>query len=153
MQSTPWDHSAIQLTCFTALICLLKLYGLLSSGRLRKVLLYRDIPYPKSKGWGWGGDGGKGICEQSICYHVAAFMILFNVICNMTMFWKSWIMTYWPHPQGREVGGGGGSAGKIFATKLLHSWFSYIWYATWPCFKKNEFWPTDTIPRVGGWGE
>ena len=91
MQSAPWDHSAIQLTCFTALICLLKLYGLLLSGCLRQVLLYRDIPYPKSKGWGGGGGeggggGGKGICEQSICYHVAAFMILFNVICNMTMF-------------------------------------------------------------------
>ena len=58
-------------------------------------------------GRGRWGDVGKGICEQSICYHVAAFMILFNVICNMTMFWKSWIMTYWPHPQGREVGRGG----------------------------------------------
>ena len=55
MQSAPWDHSAIQLTCFTALICLLKLYGLLSSGRLGQVLLYRDIPYQKSKGWGGGG--------------------------------------------------------------------------------------------------
>ena len=86
MQSTPWDHSAIQLTCFTALICLLKLYGLLSSGRLRQVLLYRDIHIQSPKGGGGGGDGGKGICEQSICYHVAAFMILFNVICNMTMF-------------------------------------------------------------------
>ena len=37
-------------------------------------------------GRGRWGDVGKGICEQSICYHVAAFMILFNVICNMTMF-------------------------------------------------------------------
>ena len=33
---------------------------------------------------------------------------------------------------------------------LLHSWFSLIWYATWPCSEKVEFWPTDPIPRVVG---
>ena len=32
------------------------------------------------------GGGGVGVCEQSICYHVVAFMIPFNLICNMTMF-------------------------------------------------------------------
>ena len=26
-----------------------------------------------------------GVCGQNICYHVAAFMILFNLICKMTM--------------------------------------------------------------------
>ena len=51
------------------------------------------------------------------------FVIPFNLICNMTMFCKSWLLTYWPHPQGQE--GGGGSAGKIFATMLLHSWFPF----------------------------
>ena len=29
---------------------------------------------------------GRGVCGQNICYHVAAFVILFNLICNMTMF-------------------------------------------------------------------
>ena len=55
----------------------------------------------------------------------------------MTTFWKSRIMTYWPHPQG-WVGGWGESVGKIFATMLLHSRFSSIWYATWPCSEKVE---------------
>ena len=27
-----------------------------------------------------------GVCRQNICFHVAAFSILFNLICNMTMF-------------------------------------------------------------------
>ena len=38
----------------------------------------------------------------------------FNLMCNMTMFWKSWILTFWP------PGSLGGSAGKIFTTMLLH---------------------------------
>ena len=33
--------------------------------------------------WGLvGGSAGK----QNICYNVAAFLILFNLICNMTLF-------------------------------------------------------------------
>ena len=32
---------------------------------------------------GWGG-----VCGQNICYHGAAFLILFNLICNKTMFLK-----------------------------------------------------------------
>ena len=31
----------------------------------------------------------------------------------------------------------GGSAFRIFATMLLHSWFSFIWYAKWPCSEKK----------------
>ena len=51
----------------------------------------------------WGGGGGVNICLHDAlcscpfklfggdvpvkyCYHVAAFMIPFNLICNMTMF-------------------------------------------------------------------
>ena len=85
-----------------------------------------------------------GICGQNICYDVSAFVIPFNLICNMTMFWKSWILTCWPHPQGR----GWGSAGKIYGTMLLHSWFSLMWYATWPCSENVEFRPIDSITRV-----
>ena len=29
---------------------------------------------------------GSGCLGQNICYHVAAFVIVFNLICNMTMF-------------------------------------------------------------------
>ena len=56
---------------------------------------------------------------------VAAFWILFK-ICNMTMFWKSWILTYWPHSKGWWWGWVG-VWGQIFATMLLHSWFSSQW--------------------------
>ena len=62
---------------------------------------------------GSGGEGGGG-CGQNICYHVTAFMIAFNFICNMTMFWKSWILSFWPPGLG-----GRGSAGITFAT-ILH---------------------------------
>ena len=44
---------------------------------------------------------GERFCEQNICCHVAAFVILFNLICTMTISWKSWTLTYWPHSQGR----------------------------------------------------
>ena len=30
-----------------------------------------------------------GVCGSNICYHVATCTIHFNLICNMTMFWKS----------------------------------------------------------------
>ena len=31
-------------------------------------------------------DRGGGFCGQNNCYHVAVFVILFNLICNMTVF-------------------------------------------------------------------
>ena len=48
--------------------------------------------------------GGDGVCMQNISYPVAAFVILCNLIFNMTMFWKSWILTLWPKPQGQGMG-------------------------------------------------
>ena len=77
----------------------------------------------------------RGVCGQNIYYHVGACVIPFNLICNMTEFWKSWILT--PPPRSR----GGGGAGKIFATTLLHASFPLIWYATWPKSKKIESGP------------
>ena len=70
---------------------------------------------------------------------------------HLTMFCKRWLLTYRPNPQGRGRGVGL-SAGKIFATMLLHSRFPLIRYATWPCSLKVEFWPIDPIPRAGGGG-
>ena len=49
-----------------------------------------------------GRQGGGGVCGQNICHHVAAFVNPFNLICNMTMFWKSW--DFWPHPRVGERG-------------------------------------------------
>ena len=59
------------------------------------------------------------VCGLNICYQIAAFVIPFHLICNMSMFCKSCMLT---HKQGLGGGGGGGvgSVGKIFATMLLH---------------------------------
>ena len=38
-------------------------------------------------------------------------------------------------------GSGEWAAGIIVATNLLHLWYPLIWYATWPCSEKVEFWP------------
>ena len=66
-----------------------------------------------------GGGGSAGNFFPTMLLH---FMIPWNLICNMTMFYKN---DFWPIDQIPRVGGGG-----IFATMLLHSWFPLIWYAT-----------------------
>ena len=38
-------------------------------------------------------------CGQNICYHVAASIVSFNLICNMTIFWKSLILASPPPPK------------------------------------------------------
>ena len=35
---------------------------------------------------GYGGGGGEGALWAKICYHVAASVIPFNLICNMNIF-------------------------------------------------------------------
>ena len=76
----------------------------------------------------WGGSADKKFATMLL--HL---VIPFNLICSMTIFWKSWILTYCSHPWGCR---GRGSPGKILATMLLHSWFSLIWYAPWPYSEK-----------------
>ena len=39
-----------------------------------------------------------GVCGQNICCHVSAYVIPFNLICNIAMVWKSWILI---PPQGQ----------------------------------------------------
>ena len=137
-----------------------------------------------------GRGGGGGGCGQNKCYHVAAVVISFNLICKMTVFWKSWILTFWPPGPGVGVGDGGnlqaklllpccclcdsiqfdmqhhhdlkqlnfnglgwggGLRRKIFATILLQLWSPPIWYATWPCSEKVEFWLFGIRVGGGGW--
>ena len=57
-----------------------------------------------------------------------------SLICNITIFWKGWSLTIWPHPLGQ----GEGYVGKSFATILLHTPFPLIWYAAWPYSEKNN---------------
>ena len=50
----------------------------------------------------WPHQLGQGcVCGQNICYHVAASVVSFNLICNMTTFRKIYSLTFWPHPLGR----------------------------------------------------
>ena len=91
--------------------------------------------------------GGGGVCAQNFCYHVAACVILFYLICDMTIFWKSWILTFCLHPRVR-----GESAGKIIAPVLMNSWFRLIWYAKWPWSETVGFWPFDPTPSFRGGG-
>ena len=55
---------------------------------LRKLNFYLLTPSSGSGGVGGVGGGGVGSLGQNICYHVAAFVILFNLICSMTVFEK-----------------------------------------------------------------
>ena len=61
------------------------------------ILTFRPPVLAGGGGWGVGGQ----VCWQNISYHVAAFVIPFNLICSMTMFWRTWkfwILSFWPHP-------------------------------------------------------
>ena len=100
-----------------------------------------------------GMGGGGGSADKTFAPCVAVFVIPFNLICNVTMFWNSWILTPTPGSGVLSVGRVysnirkevevEGSLGKMFATMLLYSWFTLIWYATWHCSKKVEFWHFD----------
>ena len=47
----------------------------------------KDMVWPLNQHLGQGC-----VCGQNICYHVAASVVSFNLICNMTIFWKSLIL-------------------------------------------------------------
>ena len=88
----------------------------------KKLIFYLLIP---STGSGCrcvcgGGGWSAGKIFATTLLHSRFSLIL---ICNMTMFWKSWILIFWPHPQGR--GEGVGISGQIFTTLLLHLLFSF----------------------------
>ena len=64
-------------------------------GVCRQNICYHVDPIPRV---------GRGICGLKSCYHAAAFMIPFDLICNMTMFWFCWSLTFWPNPNVRGWG-------------------------------------------------
>ena len=91
---------------------------------------------------------GGGELRTNSCYHVAAIVIPFNLICNMTMLWKSWSFTYWPHLQGRRCVCVGGGGGVLRAKYLLPCCCipDSLRHETWPCFEKKWI----LTPRVEG---
>ena len=74
-----------------------------------------------------------------------AWAIPFNLICNVTIFWKfSWILTFWPNPQGE-----GGLRAKYLLPCCSIRDFCL---ATWSCSEKVEFWPFDSTLQGRGRG-
>ena len=62
------------------------------------LLSEKDIVWPfDPTPWVEGVSVGK-----NICYHVAASVVSFNLICNMTIFWKSLILTSAPPPKSTQ---------------------------------------------------
>ena len=88
--------------------------------------------------------GGR-VCGQNICHHVAAFRdSLLNDKQHDCVLKKLNFDPLTPSS---------GSGGKIFATMLLQSCFSFIWYAKWPFSEKLNFDPLTPSPGPGwGWG-
>ena len=81
---------------------------------------------PTPGSWGW-------CLRANICYHVAAFVIPFNSICNMTIFRKSLILT---SPLGTWV-----FCGQNICYHVAADVIPLIWYATWSYSEKVEFSP------------
>ena len=53
--------------------------------------------------WPFDPPPGQGcVCGQNICYQVAASVDSFNLICNMTIFWKSLILASAPPPKSTQ---------------------------------------------------
>ena len=68
--------------------------------------------------------GGGGSAVKMIATMLLYFVILFDLICNMTMLWKN---EFWSIDLIHRVGMGvWGYARKIFATMLMHLWFPFI---------------------------
>ena len=88
---------------------------------------------------GWRGGGG--VCRQNICHHFAALVICLNLICNMVMFWRSWILSFWPQPLSPPRGSDRGLWSKI-TFDMFH-----IYYTSW-----HKFWHLDPqCWQGGGW--
>ena len=57
------------------------------------------------------GEGVGGVHGQHICYHVASLVIQFNLIWNMTMFWKKYFLPLTLPP--------GSERGEVLCAKYL----------------------------------
>ena len=95
---------------------------------------------------------GLRVCVRTeYVFVVAAFAIPFNLIWNMTMFWKSWILTFWPLPQGQVcvcVWGGGMRAKYLLTYCCIVIAFILICIVT-------MFWLSWILtfgPTLQGWG-
>ena len=62
--------------------------------------------------------GGGGLCRQNICYHVAAYLIPFNLICNMTLCSEK--VAIWPFDPTHQVHPGGQTQTFDIKSRLVY---------------------------------
>ena len=80
----------------------------------------------------WPHPLGRGcVCGQNICYHVAASVVSFNLICNMTTFWKSLILALALPPKSTQ-------GARNQAIKLKSRLICFISIAALPACKISE---------------
>ena len=105
---------------------------------LKKLKFNLLTPTPGSGGGGDRGSAGKIF---------VAFMILFN-LCNMTMFWQSWNLTFWPHCRegvcGQNICYQVAAFVKFFISICKMTMFWKSWSLT--------YWPHPKDRRGGGRG-
>ena len=100
-------------------------------------------------------DRGCG-CGQNICYHVAANVVNFNLICNRTIFWKSLSLASAQSPKSTP-------GAWIRAFKLKFCYICFISIAALPTCKMSakiltialiivKFKYLTFIPKVGSKG-
>ena len=84
---------------------------------LSKKIFDLFTPSPGSRVW----------LQHNICYHVAACIIPFNLICNMPIFWKSSILAPVPPPKSNQ------GADPGLQTKITFDMFHF--YCTSACMQ------------------
>ena len=87
---------------------------------------------------------------QNICYHVAAFMIPFNLLCNRTMFRKRLNLIFWPHTLGSWVEGGGGGVCVQNICHVAEFMIPFNLICNMTMFWKVDFLPTDWVNAMWG---
>ena len=102
---------------------------------------------PGSRGRGWGGGWMRGRSTGKIfATKLLHSWFPLNLICNITLFWKSWVLTFSPH--GQRVRG---VFGKTICYHVAAFVIPFDWICNMSMFWKVEFWSFDLISRVG-WG-
>ena len=94
------------------------------------------------------GRGVRGVCAKTICYHVGAFLILFNLICNMTIFLTS---EFWPTDPIHRVGGVGGVCGQNICYHVAAFVILINLICNMTVFWKSWIWPFDPPPKSWGY--
>ena len=99
----------------------------------------------------WPHPLGQGcVCGQNICYHIAASVVSFNLICNMTAFRKKYSLTFWPHPLVR-----GCVCGQNICYHVAASVFSFNLICNMIIFWKSLILATAPPPKStqGAWNQ